>query len=739
MKIIKTLYNKYKLYFTYLISAGISFFLDMALYTIFYELFKKNIAGAIIIATYLARAISSFINYLINKHKVFNYKKKKNDNTFIQYFGLVIINVTLSAVLVSWLSSIIPIYSTFIKAFIDVLIFISNFFIQNKFIFNNNKKDNKVIKYILPLISFIALCINLDENGIIFNYGIIDYIRMIIILIILYFLYSKIFINIKNNYKTINILSIIFTIFMILGFSYDFNTTPNLVGLSEIHILVSMIKFIGFYFLFKNILYTGLYFIKNHTFKEYNNKIINTFNKHPFIFSFIVMFIVYGIYLIIFYPGVINYDNANQIKEVLGLHTRYLDSIVVINDNITLTNFNPIIHTLLIGSLFKFGVFIGNVNFGLFLYTLFQVLIVISVLSYSLSFLYKEKVKSQILLIILLVYIIIPFFPLYAITGVKDTLFSMFVLLYIIKLYQFIKYDFKTKNYIIFIICILLVILFRNNGIFLILLSLPFALIVKKQNRKQILLLLSFTLIFNFGYGKVLTYLEIPNTSVREALSIPFQQTARYVKYHGDDVTDEEKEIIDKILNYETLGSRYESGLSDKVKNEYNKWATNEELLDYFNVWFKMFFKHPGTYFNATISNIYGYFYPNTYSWYVYTNLNEKLPEAGYNYHFLKIMSPGRDFIKGYSEVFKYIPVVQLSVNCGFYTWIYLFLLVILIICSKKKYILLLAPAFSLILMNVAGPANTYFRYVLPYAISLPTIIGIVLLEINNSFIKRKR
>ena len=121
MKIIKTLYNKYKLYFTYLISAGISFFLDMALYTIFYELFKKNIAGAIIIATYLARAISSFINYLINKHKVFNYKKKEKDNTFIQYFGLVIINVTLSAVLVSWLSSIIPIYSTFIKAFIDLL------------------------------------------------------------------------------------------------------------------------------------------------------------------------------------------------------------------------------------------------------------------------------------------------------------------------------------------------------------------------------------------------------------------------------------------------------------------------------------------------------------------------------------------------------------------------------------------------------------------------------------------
>ena len=58
--------------------------------------------------------------------------------------------------------------------------------------------------------------------------------------------------------------------------------------------------------------------------------------------------------------------------------------------------------------------------------------VVVAVLSYSLKFLYKEGVKSKYLLWILLAYIIIPYFPLYAITCVKDTLFTMFVLLYII-------------------------------------------------------------------------------------------------------------------------------------------------------------------------------------------------------------------------------------------------------------------------------------------------------------------
>ena len=737
MEKIKNLFNKYYVYVTYIISAGISFVLDLVLFSLFLWLLDGRVGESIIISSYLARSISSFINYLVNKYKVFKYEKKKEekDSTIVEYFGLVIINITISAVLVDAISAIIPIYATIIKGIIDVAIFVVNFFIQKLFIFNKDSKNTTFLKYILPLISFIAIFIRLTDTGISFNYEIYEIISMVIVLPILYYLYLKVFK--KDNYLSINILSVIFTVLMILGYSYDYNYTPNLVFNSNIHILITLIKFIGFYFLFKNLLNAIYRYFTKGKFQENANKLTIMFSKHLYLFSFIVLFIVYGIYLIIFYPGVINYDNANQIKEVLGMHTRYLDSIVVINDNITLTNFNPILHTLLLGNLFKVGVSIGNVNFGLFLYTFLQMIIVIAVLSYSLKFLYKEGVKSKYLLWILLAYIIIPYFPLYAITCVKDTLFTMFVLLYIIKLYQFIKYDFKFKDYVLFMITILLVILFRNNGIYLILLSLPFTLIIKKGIRKQIVLMCILVIGFNYGYGQVLSALEIPNTSIREMLSIPFQQTARYVKYHESDVTEEQKKVIDTILTYDTLGNRYNPILSDKVKNEYNKYATNEELMDYFKAWFEMFWNHPMTYVNATVSNVYGYFYPATYRWYVYNTLNEKLPEAGFDYHFIDSLEPMRGFIQGYSEVFKYVPIVQMSVNCGFYTWSYLFLMVVLILQKKQRYIILFAPAFSLVLMNVAGPANTYFRYVLPYAVALFTILPLILLEINKNF-KRK-
>ena len=737
MEKIKNLFNKYYVYVTYIISAGISFVLDLVLFSLFLWLLDGRVGESIIISSYLARAISSFINYLVNKYKVFKYEKKKEekDSTIVEYFGLVIINITISAVLVDAISAIIPIYATIIKGIIDIVIFVVNFFIQKLFIFNKENKNTGFLKYILPLLSFIAIFIRLSDVGVSFEYEIYEIISMVIVLPILYYLYLKVFK--KDNYLSINILSVIFTVLMILGYSYDYNYTPNLVFNSNIHILITLIKFIGFYFLFKNLLNAIYRYFTKGKFQENANKLTIMFSKHPYLFSFIVLFIVYGIYLIIFYPGVINYDNANQIKEVLGMHTRYLDSIVVINDNITLTNFNPILHTLLLGNLFKVGVSIGNVNFGLFLYTFLQMIIVIAVLSYSLKFLYKEGVKSKYLLWILLAYIIIPYFPLYAITCVKDTLFTMFVLLYIIKLYQFIKYDFKFKDYVLFMITILLVILFRNNGIYLILLSLPFTLIIKKGIRKQIVLMCILVIGFNYGYGQVLSALEIPNTSIREMLSIPFQQTARYVKYHESDVTEEQKKVIDTILTYDTLGNRYNPILSDKVKNEYNKYATNEELMDYFKAWFEMFWNHPMTYVNATVSNVYGYFYPATYRWYVYNTLNEKLPEAGFDYHFIDSLEPMRGFIQGYSEVFKYVPIVQMSVNCGFYTWSYLFLMVVLILQKKQRYIILFAPAFSLVLMNVAGPANTYFRYVLPYAVALFTILPLILLEINKNF-KRK-
>ena len=594
------------------------------------------------------------------------------------------------------------------------------------------KKYNSIICLILGIITSYSLLFEITSKGLKFGRSNTMMLTYLILAIFLFVFYKKYFNKFKGK-MTYRVISLIFSLLMVFGYSYDVAGNSSLVFGSVSIIIFSILKMIGYFVLFNTAIHLlNDIVVKKKIKDEKLPKILSLFDKHPFLFSFIVIVICYLPYIIAYYPVIINYDAANQIKEVMGIHTRYMDSVVLLNPNVYITNFNPIIHTLLIGGLFKVGYLIGNVNFGMFLYSIVQLIIVISVFAYSIYYLNKIKVNKKLILIILGIYALVPLFPFYAMTAVKDVIFSSLILLYCIKLYDIMKYKQTTKQYILFSLLVLLIILFRNNGIYTIVLSLPFAMILKKEIRKPILIIFIFNIAIYIGYNKVLLpSLEIANTSIREMLSVPFQQTARYAKYYGDEISDEDKKIIDKVLGYDDLGERYEPDLSDKVKNKYNKYTTDEELKEYFQVWFKYLLKRPGVYIDATINNVYGYFYPNTSAWYIYTDLNHKLPEAGFDYHF-NGLNGLRSILSAYGEAFPYIPILGTIANIGMVVWIHILLLGMLIVNKMKKYIVLLLPAFSLILVCIVGPANTYFRYILPCVFALPSLILILYNELKT-------
>jgi hypothetical protein len=380
----------------------------------------------------------------------------------------------------------------------------------------------------------------------------------------------------------------------------------------------------------------------------------------------------------------------------------------------------------------------GNDNIGLFIYVIIQSIIVISTLSYSIVYMKKNGVINKLLFIVLGIYCFVPIFPFYTLSTNKDMIFCCFVLLYCLKLFDVIKNEQTTKNYISFFVIMLLVTLTRNNGVYTIVLSLPFAFIWLKEKRKKLFITLCAVLVCYGGYNKViLPAFKISNTSIREMLSVPFQQTARLAKYHPEAFSEEDKKIIDKILIFDTLGERYDSQLSDPVKNKFNIYTTNEDLMKYFGVWSKGLVKYPDVYMDSTISNIYGYFYPNTSSWYLYYSYNPKLKEAGFDYHYNKLGGM-RDFLSGYGEVYPKIPLVGLFVNIGFIGWVYFFLFVALITKKAYKYIPVVLPALSFILVCVAGPANTYFRYALPYIMPLPMTVCLLYYEFQTKQVVKR-
>lgn len=541
-----------------------------------------------------------------------------------------------------------------------------------------------------------------------------------ILFVFLTYFYKKESILKKN--KWFYLFSVLFSMIMLIGNS--FNHTRDFTYLYESiwNVLFSCFSFVGYFILFWYLLSHGYHLLKK---EEKSSKVIEVLEKHPFISAFVILFICYLIYMIAFYPAILSPDPSNQIKQFFGLETKYLDSVIVTDPNVYFTNHHPIFHTLLLGGCIKLGLLFSNFNLGLFFYTLLQTITLISVLSYTICYMKKINISFRTRLFVLLFYALTPVFPLYAMSTVKDTFFTCFIILYVIFLFDFIKEkDISTPKMILFIFVILFMILFRNNGIHVFILSFPFMFFVLKKCWKKILVIFVIGFSFNYTYMNILLpHFHIPEGSIREMLSIPFQQTARYVSKYEDSIPEDEKEAIDKILIYDTLKERYKPNISDPVKEKFNKYATNEELKEYFIVWFKQFFKDPVIYLEATVENTYGYFYPNTSNWYIYYKYDSRLKDAGFEYSYNSLTGL-RTVLSNYGRVFPHIPIIGLTVNIGFNGMILLFLLMILLYKRKYKYVVVLLPALTLLLICVASPVNTYFRYAMPYIFLMPTLLS---------------
>ena len=593
----------------------------------------------------------------------------------------------------------------------------------------------KIRLYIESVCIFLALSINIDiyekivESGSfdlsLFKLGFIGSLAFLLLIVVFYKKYSC-----KSNIY-IKGISLLFSLFMIFGNSYANCGNTSLVFGNVWLFILSILMAIGYYSLFKLCIGYIFEYLDKLKIKKSTKKVMTFFEEHPFLFSVIIILICWIPYIIAFYPIILSPDPSYQIKQFFGIRTKYADYAVLLDENVVLTNHHPVLHTLLIGGCLKIGTLLGNDNLGLFFYSIIQIALFSSTLAYTIKYLIKNlKLSNKIGLVVLLVYSLVPMFPFYAMSGVKDVIFTTFVILYVIMLHKIISNNgngFKKWHYVIMVLLMLLVILFRNNGLYVILLSFPFLILVVRKKWKTYLIIFIITIGLSTCYSKVLLpALKITSGSIREVLSIPFQQTARYVKYHSDELSKSDIEIIDNVLVYEDLAIRYKPEISDPVKNKYNKYTTSDELKDYFKVWLKGLVKHPVTYIDATIENVYGYFYPEKTNWYIYYKFDSRITSDGFDYHYNSLDNL-RESLVLWANVFVGIPIIGLLSNIGFSTWIVLLLVCYILYKKEYKKIVLYLPALISILVCVASPVNTYFRYAIPYIFCLPLMIGFVL------------
>lgn len=432
--------------------------------------------------------------------------------------------------------------------------------------------------------------------------------------------------------------------------------------------------------------------------------------------------------LLIDYPGVLIYDGLTQLFQFHGYAPLRTD--------------HPISSTLFINYFFDFGKFLGSAKLGIFLGVIVQTLILgcaFASIVTIFQILVKKPLISKALIVSIGVFpVVLSFIPLVT----KDVIFSAAFIMFNFYLgyLLFDKRPEKRKMILVnMTIWSTLALLFRKNVIYVIILFIVYSLILMAFRRNKyvkittvIALALSILAFKGVDLGLAHAYNANTNTLRRESLSIPFQQTARYIKYHGSEMTKKEKKNIDNVLETDNIEKRYNPVLSNEVKLYDNENATEIEMRNYFETWFYEFTQHPATYFEATIQQNISLISPFDKNGY-FTHLdNAYRPGMGDRNQFMKKnkLSNSNNLwslqaIKvQYFKIFDRIPMIGLLDNPAIYVIGILFTLAIAFKFNLKRTAYLIAPSIFLLLTLVAGPiVQGYTRYTAIFPFLFPIFL----------------
>lgn len=530
----------------------------------------------------------------------------------------------------------------------------------------------------------------------------------------------------KEQEKTFSIpvagVSLLFGFGFLIGKSFLLYENFSLLLKDSFQFVFMLFVMLGYAVIFYYIICALFHYMEKHPIVRYYGETDTETQEKKYgrktVLLYLFLMLCYLPYLIAFYPGSINSDTLHQMCSYFGY--------------VEWTNHYPVFSTWLIGSCMYLGRLFHSDNLGAFFYGVLQTAALAAAFANTLRVMKKWGISRRVRGIILVFYAITPFFGGYAQFLIKDTLYSAAVLIFVTIFFEilFCENTFiqKKRYHIQFVIGGILVALLRNNGIYVVI---PVAVILvaalpsKKGKGKAACMLVGIWLFYYIWMHLVLSVLGIPNGSIKEALSIPFQQTARYVKEYGDEVTVSEEEAINAVLDYDSLADLYTTYGSDPVKNTYKEPAKGEssKLGAYFKVWFLMFLKHPGVYFEATISNSYYYYCANintTLEPVFLEDITQNEQSVYFSFAQLPQNEKFRDAISAISNLIQKTPVVGEIYSEGCYT--YLLFIMAAFCFYKKRYrkLAALVPAFFCLLICIASPINGSFRYFLPIIVLTP-------------------
>lgn len=445
------------------------------------------------------------------------------------------------------------------------------------------------------------------------------------------------------------------------------------------------------------------------------------------LFAILGVVLAYIPYYLSFYPGGIWFDTWLSIDY---------------GENHIRSDRHPFFYNCFIEIVMKIGKLFGrDMNWVCGSLLFIQMLLLVLIVAYFFNWMVKYRLNRYIILFFYLICALLPIYPLYGVSVWKDTPFCIFMMFWVMSIYDLyyslfcteneIKKSSMLSNIVKFIIGSLGIAFLRNNGPYIVLsiiLFFVFFLCYKKVSYRYSAILIILFLTICFIRGPIYDFLKVERTPLTEKYGILLQQICAVVVDEGN-LTEEDKIRIDHIISREKIKEAFWNINVDSIKwneNFQNEYFEDHER-EFLELWWDVFKKNPSICMKE-------YLIMTCYYWNPFAVVNE-------NYAFVQLYPTENSYnieridyfntIAGFS--FADIVTPKRGMNAGILIWFYL---IISIYLMKKRGLKSFCITLPLILcwisIMAATPIGVGYRYVSPLFFCLLPMLAITIIERRN-------
>ncbi|WP_230197200.1 DUF6020 family protein [Enorma massiliensis] len=499
--------------------------------------------------------------------------------------------------------------------------------------------------------------------------------------------------------------------------------------------------------------------------------VLGAFDRHPFAAPALVLALCWLPVLIGYAPALFMWDTNTQILQWFGLPNHISSSVDLLDSCVLLTQHHPPLHTALVGLCVQAGISLaGSENLGIFIYAVLQWAVDILAISWAFRIAQIVGTPRAPRFVALGFIALVPAYSNYSVLVTKDVLFASALLLFAIELVYLVfcaasfdgRIAFSRRHAVLLVAGALGTALLRSGMVVAVAGgALAATLLLWRMQRRLAreglrpvsarsllripLIALALVIAVNLLLARVVyPALAITPSSKREALSIPMQQVARFMRDRPDAVQPEDLRAIDRVLDAPSLARLYDPSKSDPVKATYKEQASSDDLSAFWQTWARLFARDPGCFISATAANYYGYFYPaHAMSW-SYTSYFSSLVMANtetnliysdiasyFSFHQLDhpLVRALDGLCSGYRLLFQRLPFLTLTMQAALYDWALVLLTAYAVRRRRSHAAVFLVPAWVVLLIALVGPCNatTYFRYAYPVALLVPFLALVIM------------